>query len=77
MRICACKLHSPCSVSWLRNCNTLPMYDFAGMTSALRAFRELQPQEGAYISDISWSITGDSYLCAPSCVELHSFADIV
>ena len=53
------------------------MYDFAGMTSALRAFRELQPQEGAYISDISWSITGDSYLCAPSCVELYSFADIV
>ncbi len=46
--------------------NNVTMYDFAGMTSALRAFRELQPQEGAYISDISWSITGDSYLCATS-----------
>ena len=58
--------------SRVQYCNTLTMYDFAGMTSALRAFRELQPQEGAYISDISWSITGDSYLCAPSYVTRHA-----
>eukprot|EP01119_Soliformovum_irregulare_P012578 TRINITY_DN3270_c0_g1_i1.p1 TRINITY_DN3270_c0_g1~~TRINITY_DN3270_c0_g1_i1.p1 ORF type:complete len:645 (+),score=174.21 TRINITY_DN3270_c0_g1_i1:200-1936(+) len=42
--------------------NKVKMWDFAGMDTNLRSFREIEPAEGNKIKSIQYSITGDRFL---------------
>eukprot|EP00887_Chlorella_sp_A99_P001654 scaffold8.g1654.t1 len=42
---------------------SLRIYDFGGMKSDMRAFRTLEPCEGHPVLALSWSPTGDAFLC--------------
>jgi len=42
---------------------TVKMWDFNGMTDALRNFRSIEPQEGHPIKHLHYSMTGDQFLC--------------
>ncbi|KAF5835856.1 WD40-repeat-containing domain protein [Dunaliella salina] len=41
---------------------TIRIYDFNGMKSDMRAFRELEPQEGHPVLSVSWSPSGDQFM---------------
>ncbi|KAI8469749.1 MAG: WD40-repeat-containing domain protein [Monoraphidium minutum] len=42
--------------------NVVRLYDFNGMRSDLRPFREITPHDGHPVYSVSWSPTGDSFL---------------
>jgi len=43
---------------------TVRMYDFGGMDSRLKAFRELTPFDGHQVRALTWSPTGDMFFVA-------------
>lgn len=43
---------------------TVRMYDFGGMDSRLKAFRELTPFDGHQVRALTWSPTGDMFFAA-------------
>lgn len=45
------------------------MYDFQGMTSQLRSFRQLEPFEGHQVRSLSWSPTSDRFLCVTGSAQ--------
>ncbi|KAH9327103.1 hypothetical protein KI387_007281, partial [Taxus chinensis] len=45
------------------------MYDFQGMTSQLRSFRQLEPSEGHQVRSLSWSPTSDRFLCVTGSAQ--------
>ncbi|KAI8896988.1 WD40-repeat-containing domain protein [Globomyces pollinis-pini] len=47
--------------------NTVKMWDFHGMSSVMKPFKSMEPEEGNPIRDIQFSNSGDSFLVAPSC----------
>lgn len=44
-------------------------WDFQGMDSGLRSFRHIEPTEGCQIRDLTWSISGDSFLVATTSAQ--------
>lgn len=45
------------------------MYDFQGMNSQLRSFRQLQPSEGHQVRSLSWSPTGDQFIAVSGAAQ--------
>eukprot|EP01083_Nonionella_stella_P003119 8888_1 len=45
--------------------NNVKMWDFGGMDSHLRSFRQMTPSEGHSIMSVKWSPTGDRFLVCP------------
>ncbi|MEW5307508.1 MAG: hypothetical protein WDW36_009898 [Sanguina aurantia] len=48
---------------------TVRIYDFAGMKSDLRSFRELEPCEGHPVHALSWSPSGDAFLAVTGACQ--------
>ncbi|GBF89454.1 hypothetical protein Rsub_02026 [Raphidocelis subcapitata] len=49
--------------------NVIRLYDFNGMRSDLRPFREITPHEGHPVFSVSWSPTGDSFLAVTGSAQ--------
>lgn len=49
------------------------MYDFQGMTSQLKSFRQLEPAEGHQVRSLSWSPTSDRFLCVTGSAQAKIF----
>jgi WD40 repeat protein len=45
------------------------MYDFQGMDSRLRSFRQVEPSEGHQIRALSWSPTADQFLAVTGSAQ--------
>ncbi|CAM6090255.1 unnamed protein product [Calypogeia fissa] len=45
------------------------MYDFQGMNSQLRSFRQLQPSEGHQVRSLSWSPTADQFIAVTGAAQ--------
>eukprot|EP00195_Chlamydomonas_chlamydogama_P015841 CAMPEP_0202913062 /NCGR_PEP_ID=MMETSP1392-20130828/59433_1 /ASSEMBLY_ACC=CAM_ASM_000868 /TAXON_ID=225041 /ORGANISM="Chlamydomonas chlamydogama, Strain SAG 11-48b" /LENGTH=510 /DNA_ID=CAMNT_0049604183 /DNA_START=1 /DNA_END=1533 /DNA_ORIENTATION=+ len=52
---------------------TLRMYDFNGMKSDMKAFRELEPQEGHPVYSVSWSPSGEAFMVATGSSKAKLF----
>ncbi|XP_028755653.1 WD repeat-containing protein 70 [Neltuma alba] len=48
---------------------TVRMYDFQGMNSRLQSFRQLEPFEGHQVRNLSWSPSGDRFLCVTGSAQ--------
>ncbi|KAF6259467.1 WD40 repeat-like protein [Scenedesmus sp. NREL 46B-D3] len=48
---------------------TLRIFDFNGMKSDLRSFREFTPSDGHPVLAVSWSPTGDAFLCVTGSAQ--------
>eukprot|EP00252_Welwitschia_mirabilis_P016073 TRINITY_DN3555_c0_g1_i1.p1 TRINITY_DN3555_c0_g1~~TRINITY_DN3555_c0_g1_i1.p1 ORF type:complete len:649 (-),score=147.52 TRINITY_DN3555_c0_g1_i1:268-2214(-) len=48
---------------------TVRMYDFQGMNSQLKSFRQLEPFEGHQVRSLSWSPTSDRFLCVTGSAQ--------
>ncbi len=49
--------------------NGVRLYDFNGMRSDLRPFREITPHDGHPVYSVSWSPTGDSFLAVTGSAQ--------
>ncbi len=51
----------------------IKFWDFAGMDSTFRSFRQVTPHDGHPVEQVRWSVTGDCFLVATGehCAKLY------